>query len=210
MHKQCLLLKHVMLAYCQNAIKSHPSTIQKPCRHICVLFSTVQRCFAVQRRLSSAGRAPRQSKRPPDSDLPTVMDRHGNQMVQVEPGVTAPVDAVMMPMDAVMSGPGCLSMFNNAGTTSGKRFVRTSKPAAGSSLNVRVHALSCNVLKLHWQNPDCQSCLMQWRISYFEQIYVISRQPKVLSLQCSSSSTSYAVLPGHLLFPLVRQPKMGC
>ena len=72
------------------------------------------------------------------------MDSHGNQMVQVEPGVTAPVDAVMMPMEHAMSGAGCLSMFNSAGTTSGKRFVRTSKPAAGSSLNVsstrsRVH-----------------------------------------------------------------------
>ena len=57
-------------------------------------------------------------------------------MVQVEPGVTAPVDAVMMPMETAMSGPGCLSMFNSAGAMSGKRFVRTAKPAAGSSLNV--------------------------------------------------------------------------
>ena len=57
-------------------------------------------------------------------------------MIQVEPGVTAPVDAVMMPMETAMSGAGCLSMFNSAGATSGKRFVRTAKPAAGSSLNV--------------------------------------------------------------------------
>ena len=57
-------------------------------------------------------------------------------MIQVEPGVTAPVDAVMMPMETAMSGAGCLSMFNSAGVTSGKRFVRTAKPAAGSSLNV--------------------------------------------------------------------------
>lgn len=75
------------------------------------------------------------------------MDSHGNQMVQVEPGVTAPVDAVMMPMETAMSGPGCLSIFNSAGTMSGKRFVRTAKPAAGSSLNV---SIACGlVYQLH-------------------------------------------------------------
>lgn len=89
--------------------------------------------ISLQRRLSSAHRAPSRKR---SLDLPTTMDSHGNRMVQVEPGVTAPVDAVMMPMDHVMSGPGCLSLFNSAGAMSGKRFVRTAKPAAGSSLNV--------------------------------------------------------------------------
>ena len=89
---------------------------------------------AIQRRLSSAHRAPSKNRR--SIDLPTTVDSHGNEMVQVEPGVTAPVDAVMMPFETAMSGPGCLSMFNSAGATSGKRFVRTAKPAAGSSLNV--------------------------------------------------------------------------
>jgi len=55
-------------------------------------------------------------------------------VVQVEPGVTAPMDAVMAAEGAV-SAPGCLSLFNNAGVTS-KRFVRISKPQAGSSLDV--------------------------------------------------------------------------
>ena len=78
------------------------------------------------------------------------MDSHGNRMIQVEPGVTAPEDAVMMPLEHAMSGPGCLSLFNSAGATAGKRFVRTARPAAGSSLNVsttsapvhRIHAVS--------------------------------------------------------------------
>lgn len=63
-----------------------------------------------------------------------VLDANGNQVVEVEPGVTAPRDAVMA-AEGPMSAPGCLSLFNSAGVTS-KRFVRTSKPVAGASLTV--------------------------------------------------------------------------
>ncbi len=68
-----------------------------------------------------------------------VLDANGNQVVEVEPGVTAPRDAVMA-AEGPMSAPGCLSLFNSAGVTS-KRFVRTSKPIAGASLTVSVCSL---------------------------------------------------------------------
>ena len=68
-----------------------------------------------------------------------VLDANGNQVVEVEPGVTAPRDAVMA-AEGPMSAPGCLSLFNSAGVTS-KRFVRTSKPSAGASLTVSVCSL---------------------------------------------------------------------
>lgn len=91
--------------------------------------------LAMQRRLSSANRAPSKSRRPPpDINLPMLVDADGNQMVEVEPGVTAPRDAVMA-AEGAQSAPGCLSLFNTPGVTS-KRFVRISKPAAGSSLTV--------------------------------------------------------------------------
>ena len=125
---------------CQTATGSVLLKILEPLPDIPVsqpYFATVcQAMLAVQRRFSSIGRVSTKNKRPPDTDVPTVMDSNGNQVIQVEPGVTAPVDAVMRPYDTAMTGPGCLSMFNNAGAMSGKRFVRTSKPAAGSSLNV--------------------------------------------------------------------------
>ena len=69
-----------------------------------------------------------------------VLDANGNQVVEVEPGVTAPRDAVMA-AEGPMSAPGCLSLFNSSGVTS-KRFVRTSKPIAGASLTVSVCAPS--------------------------------------------------------------------
>ena len=89
--------------------------------------------LGLQRRLSSAKRP---LGRTPRHDLPVTLDGQGNQVVQVEPGVTAPADAVLGTADnKPLSAPGCLSLFNSA-AASNKYFVRTSKPAAGSSLNV--------------------------------------------------------------------------
>ena len=67
-----------------------------------------------------------------------MVDADGNHMVEVEPGVTAPKDAVMA-AGGNPSAMGCLSIFNNAGAAP-KRFVRMSKPQAGSSLTV---SLAC-------------------------------------------------------------------
>jgi hypothetical protein len=89
-----------------------------------------------------------------------VLDANGNQVVEVEPGVTAPRDAVMA-AEGPMSAPGCLSLFNSAGVTS-KRFVRTSKPLAGASLTVSVCFLKplCSLPAM----TVCDRCW--WQINY--------------------------------------------
>ncbi|KAL3149993.1 hypothetical protein ABBQ38_013349 [Trebouxia sp. C0009 RCD-2024] len=112
------------------------------------------------RRLSSAHRAPSKNRH---LDLPTTMDSHGNRMIQVEPGVTAPEDAVMMPLEHAMSGPGCLSLFNSAGATAGKRFVRTARPAAGSSLNRQMSGADTEVggTSGAWSEPDATSFMVR-------------------------------------------------
>ncbi|DBA95460.1 TPA: hypothetical protein ACH3X3_013326 [Trebouxia sp. C0006] len=109
------------------------------------------------RRLSSANRAPSKSRRPPpDVDLPMVLDANGNQVVEVEPGVTAPRDAVMA-AEGPMSAPGCLSLFNSAGVTS-KRFVRTSKPIAGASLTRQESGAAHSG---SWGEPDATTFMVR-------------------------------------------------
>lgn len=125
----------------------HLLTIDRP-KHI---------ALAMQRRLSSANRAPSKSRRPPpDINLPTLVDADGNQMVEVEPGVTAPRDAVMA-AEGAQSAPGCLSLFNTPGLTS-KRFVRMSKPAAGSSLTVSLPPTPSLHTHLPVSNRKSQIC----------------------------------------------------
>lgn len=109
------------------------------------------------RRLSSANRAPSKSRRPPpDIKLPMHVDADGNQMVEVEPGVTAPWDAVMA-AEGAQSAPGCLSLFNTPGVTS-KRFVRMSKPAAGSSLTRQESGAADSA---SWGEPDATTFMVR-------------------------------------------------
>lgn len=101
---------------------------------------TAKPSTAMQRRLSSAKRPPSKQHDRPRHDLPVVIDQQGNHVIEVEPGVTAPADAVLGPKagSQPLSTSGCLSLFNSAAATN-KYFVRTSKPAAGASLNVSTH-----------------------------------------------------------------------
>lgn len=132
-HLQCITLWH-----CQQATYE----IEWQLAASYVWWSKLQILSAtfcsLQRRLSSAKRP---ADRAPRHNLPVTVDGHGNQVIEVEPGVTAPADAVLGTADnKPMSAPGCLSLFNSA-AASNKYFVRTSKPAAGSSLNVsQLHA----------------------------------------------------------------------
>lgn len=109
------------------------------------------------RRLSS-NRTASKNRRPPDMAFPTVLDDHGNQVWQVEPGVTAPMDAVMA-ADGPLSAPGCLSIFNSAGVTS-KRFVRISKPQAGSSLTRQI-SMGDGAQSASWAEPDATTFMVR-------------------------------------------------